>query len=97
MASGIIEYLAEGTWTKRMHPGWAAAAGWRAARLAESGFIGPRSVFEGQHGAFFAFAAPGIERDFSHLTEGWGATWEAASPTPGASYYVRTYPAGRGV
>src|SRR5918992_5181112 len=24
MASGIIEYLAEGTWTKRMHPGWAA-------------------------------------------------------------------------
>src|SRR5216683_5589492 len=22
MASGIIEYLAEGTWTKRMHPGW---------------------------------------------------------------------------
>src|SRR3954471_10222729 len=24
MAGGIIEYLAEGTWTKRMHPGWAA-------------------------------------------------------------------------
>src|SRR4029078_8544065 len=24
MASGIIEYLAEGTWTKRMHAGWAA-------------------------------------------------------------------------
>lgn len=22
MASGIIEYLADGTWTKRMHPGW---------------------------------------------------------------------------
>src|SRR5580658_5419978 len=24
MASGIIEYLAEGAWTKRMHAGWAA-------------------------------------------------------------------------
>src|SRR6202048_3225734 len=24
MASGIIEYLAEGAWTKRLHPGWAA-------------------------------------------------------------------------
>ncbi|MGH8622946.1 MAG: MmgE/PrpD family protein, partial [Burkholderiales bacterium] len=24
MAGGIIEYLAEGAWTKRMHPGWAA-------------------------------------------------------------------------
>src|SRR5207237_1171051 len=24
MASGMIEYLAEGPWTKRLHPGWAA-------------------------------------------------------------------------
>ena len=31
MAGGIIEYLAEGTWTKRMHPGWAAQSGMRAA------------------------------------------------------------------
>src|SRR5688572_12037430 len=31
MASGIIEYLAEGTWTKRMHAGWAAQSGIRAA------------------------------------------------------------------
>ena len=31
MASGIIEYLAEGTWTKRMHAGWAAQSGVRAA------------------------------------------------------------------
>ncbi len=79
MASGIIEYLAEGTWTKRMHPGWAAGAGWRAARMAESGFIGPRSVFEGQHGAFHAFAVPGIERDFSHLRDSWGERWEVAN------------------
>src|SRR5207249_3715768 len=33
MASGIIEYLAEGTWTKRMHAGWAAQSGLRAALL----------------------------------------------------------------
>ncbi len=79
MASGIIEYLAEGTWTKRLHPGWAAQAGWRAARLAESGFIGPRSVFEGAHGAFKAFAVPEIERDFGHLHDGWGARWEIAN------------------
>src|SRR3954465_14024937 len=31
MASGIIEYLAEGAWTKRMHAGWAAQSGLRAA------------------------------------------------------------------
>ena len=79
MASGIIEYLAEGTWTKRMHPGWAAGAGWRAARLAETGFLGPRSVFEGEHGAFHAFAVPGIPRDFSHLRDAWGERWEVAN------------------
>ncbi len=30
LASGIIEYLAEGTWTKRLHAGWAAQSGVRA-------------------------------------------------------------------
>ena len=33
MAGGIIEYLAEGAWTKRMHAGWAAQSGLRAALL----------------------------------------------------------------
>jgi 2-methylcitrate dehydratase PrpD len=56
LASGIIEYLAEGTWTKRMHPGWAAQSGIRAALLARGGFQGPRTVFEGVHGLFHGFA-----------------------------------------
>ena len=67
MASGIIEYLAEGTWTKRMHPGWAASAGVRAAAMAKQGFLGPRTVFEGTHGVFKAFAVEQIAKDFSHL------------------------------
>ena len=56
MASGIIEYLAEGSWTKRLHPGWAAQSGLRAALLARGGFAGPRTVFEGVHGLFYGFA-----------------------------------------
>jgi 2-methylcitrate dehydratase PrpD len=56
MASGIIEYLAEGAWTKRMHAGWAAQSGLRAALLARAGFNGPRTVFEGTHGLFHGFA-----------------------------------------
>src|SRR2546427_749135 len=36
-AGGIIEYLADGTWTKRLHPGWAAHAGVVATLLARSG------------------------------------------------------------
>ncbi|MDJ0945763.1 MAG: MmgE/PrpD family protein [Kiloniellales bacterium] len=75
LASGIIEYLAEGTSTKRLHPGWAAQSGLRAAELAAQGFSGPRTVFEGEHGFFRAFAAPEIRRDDSRLTDGLGETW----------------------
>ena len=57
MASGIIEYLGDGSWTKRMHPGWAAQSGLRAYAMAKAGFVGPRYVFEGEHGAFRVFAA----------------------------------------
>ena len=56
MAGGIIEYLAEGAWTKRLHAGWAAQSGIRAALLARQGFVGPRTVFEGVHGLFHGFA-----------------------------------------
>jgi 2-methylcitrate dehydratase PrpD len=51
-ASGIIEYLADGSWTKRLHPGWNAHAGVIATRLARAGFTGPASVFEGTHGFY---------------------------------------------
>jgi 2-methylcitrate dehydratase PrpD len=74
MASGIIEYLAEGTWTKRMHAGWAAQSGMRAALLARAGFSGPRTVFEGVHGFFHGFANT-TEGDFGKVTEGFGSHW----------------------
>ena len=76
MAGGIIEYLAEGTWTKRLHPGWAAQSGLRAARLAASGFIGPRTVFEGTHGLFNGFAHQ-ADGDYGALVEDFGARWVA--------------------
>ena len=76
MASGIIEYLAEGTSTKRLHPGWAAGCGWQSANFAKSGFLGPRTVFEGQHGVFNSFAKNNIEPDFSHIISDLGNRWE---------------------
>jgi 2-methylcitrate dehydratase PrpD len=77
MASGIIEYLAEGTWTKRMHPGWAAQSGYRAARMAQEGFTGPRTLFEGDHGFFHAFANLD-ECHFSEMLDSVGVTWLSA-------------------
>jgi 2-methylcitrate dehydratase PrpD len=74
MASGIIEYLAEGTWPKRMHAGWAAQSGLRAALLARHGFRGPRTVFEGTHGLFHGFANT-REGDYDALTGDFGKRW----------------------
>ena len=76
MASGIIEYLAEGAWTKRMHAGWAAQAGYRAARMAQAGFTGPRTLFDGEHGFFHAFANKD-DCDFSAMLDGAGRQWLA--------------------
>ena len=87
-AGGIIEYLADGTWTKRLHPGWAAHAGLVATRLARAGFTGPESVFEGEHGFYAAFAgghdAERLEREVGSL----GHTWEILNLT------YKPYPAG---
>jgi 2-methylcitrate dehydratase PrpD len=74
LASGIIEYLAEGTWTKRLHAGWAAQAGMQAALLGRAGFAGPRTVFEGVHGFFHAFAHT-TKSDYTPLIGDFGENW----------------------
>jgi 2-methylcitrate dehydratase PrpD len=74
MAGGIIEYLAEGAWTKRLHAGWAAQSGLRAALLARGGFVGPRTVFEGVHGLFNGFAHT-AKGDYGALTDDFGVRW----------------------
>ena len=74
MAGGIIEYLAEGAWTKRLHAGWAAQSGIRAALLARGGFVGPRTVFEGVHGLFHGFAHT-TQGDYGALTDNFGTRW----------------------
>ncbi len=74
LASGIIEYLADGSSTKRLHAGSAAQSGIRAALLAEAGFSGPLSVLEGSHGFYRAFA-PSRTPDFAPLLDGLGSHW----------------------
>jgi 2-methylcitrate dehydratase PrpD len=73
---GIIEYLTDGSWTKRLHAGWAAHAGVVAALLAGAGFTAPRTVFEGTHGFFKGFAgeAPDAGR-LAALAGGLGRDW----------------------
>jgi 2-methylcitrate dehydratase PrpD len=87
-AGGIIEYLADGTWTKRLHPGWAAHAGLVATHLARAGFTGPESVLEGEHGFYAAFAGGHDAARLEAETASLGRTWEILNLT------YKPYPAG---
>src|SRR6202166_3419154 len=56
MAAGSLEFLADGTWTKRLHPGLAAQNGILAANLAVEGFPGPSTILEGRDGFLRAYS-----------------------------------------
>jgi len=86
-ASGTLEVLSDGAWTKRMHPGWAAHAGIVAAQLAAHGYTGPATILEGKHGFFRSYAGaspPGA----STLTAGLGSAWETLNID------IKPYPCG---
>ena len=55
-ASGLLEYVTNGAWTKRFHAGWAAHAGLIAAGLAQHGMTAPRTAIEGRFGFLHAYS-----------------------------------------
>lgn len=73
MAAGSMEFLAEGAWTKRIHPGLAARNGMEAAFLAAEGFIGPRRIFEGRDGFLHGYSRNSVPE---RLTAGLGRSYE---------------------
>lgn len=55
LASGSLEFLSEGAWTKRLHPGWAAQSGITAAHFAAHGIPAPTAPYTGRFGLFHSF------------------------------------------
>ena len=75
-ASGVFEFLTNGSSVKSMHPGWAAHAGLMAASLAMAGMGGPETAIEGTRGLFAAFTAEGRGADaLSHTLGDFGSVW----------------------
>lgn len=90
-ASGSMEFLNDGAWTKRMHPGWAAAAGLTSVTLARHGFVGPRAAYEGRFGLFQSHLGRYAEdMDLALATAGLGTQWElmnvAVKPIPACHF-----------
>ena len=86
-AAATQEFLEEGAWNKRLHPGWAAAAGITAANLARGGTIGPTKPYEGRLGIYNTHLHDRAGSvDYAAITQGLGAEWEllniAVKPFP---------------
>ena len=53
--AGSMEFLSDGSFTKRFHAGWSAHSGLMAALLAGEGFTGPETILEGKFGFLHAY------------------------------------------
>ena len=73
-AAGSMQFLENGSWNKRLHPGFAAYDAFLCVHLAEAGVHGAEKCFEGRFGIFHAYSSksPNLEM----LTNGLKLEWE---------------------
>jgi 2-methylcitrate dehydratase PrpD len=86
-ASGLLEFLEDGSSVKRLHPGWAGHGGAVAATLARGGFTGPSTVLEGRFGFYATFLGKAPDTaPFETLGREWETLRVAFKPYPCCHY-----------
>ena len=73
-AAGSMQYLDNGSWNKRLHPGFAVHDAFMCVALAEAGVIGATRIIEGKMGFLHAYS-PNPNKDLHRLTAGLGSDW----------------------
>ena len=85
MASGSMQFLEDGAWTKRMHPGDSASNAIMATALAANDFQGPADAYQGRYGLYPLYL-PGQKVNIAPVTRDLGDHWEllnvAVKPYP---------------
>ena len=77
LTSGTLQPLQEGSWTKRVHPGWAGASGITAAAFARAGYVAPAQAYEGHFGLYSCFLGEHkASAQPQAVVEGLGESWE---------------------
>jgi 2-methylcitrate dehydratase PrpD len=71
-AAGSIQFLQNGSWNKRLHPGFAAHDARLCIALAEAGVIGSAKPLEGKSGWFHSYPA---KADLASVTGKLGVEW----------------------
>ena len=86
-SAGSLQFLHNGSWTKRFQVGWSAMAGLAAATLAREGFKGADEAIEGKHGFLRAYApAPRPERATQDLGSVYELMATGVKPYPSCRY-----------
>jgi 2-methylcitrate dehydratase PrpD len=78
-AAGSMQYLANGSWNKRLHPGFAVHDAFVCVALAEAGVLGAAQILEGSMGFLHAYTPRDCSVgpfNLAWLTEGLGHRWE---------------------
>jgi 2-methylcitrate dehydratase PrpD len=72
-SAALQQFLHDGSWVKKIHPGWAAHSAIYALNMAKRGFKGPREVFEGEYGLWNTHigTTEGLFEAFSDLNKHW--------------------------
>ena len=94
MAQGVVgstaqasqQFVDDGAWNKRLHPGWGAAAGITAAYLAKGGFVAPKAPYEGRFGLFRTLTKEPFHCEPEAVAADLGSRWE------GAASAIKPYP-----
>lgn len=83
-AAALQAFLGDGTWVKKLHPGWGGHSALYALSLARNGFTGPAKVFEDKFGLWMTHCGgiDGLTEAFSDL----GTVWHTPEIT------VKMYP-----
>lgn len=84
MAQGLVgstaqasqQFVDDGAWNKRFHPGWGAAAGITAAYMAKGGFVAPMRPYEGRFGLLNTLTKPAVDCRPAEIAADLGARWE---------------------
>lgn len=73
-AAGSMQYLDNGSWNKRLHPGFAVHDAFMCVSLAEAGVIGATRIIEGKYGFLQAYS-PKPDKSLPRLVRGLGTEW----------------------
>lgn len=87
-AAGSLQFLENGSWNKRLNPGFAVHDAFVCTGLAEAGVIGATKIFEGKMGFLKGYSSK-PQKDLEGMVAGLGSEWVWMSSS------LKPYPACR--